>query len=779
MTKERPANGFWSYVAECLRLLYWAYFKPFTFKSWLRDIHPELKPTDNPFSKRGEFRTNPRLRRYAGQVWWLGFSISLLSVMLMELVLFLATGKPIDCLSTGLLILGYGSGLWLIVRFVSLLPSIPLLSCMMLLLAVGIIVDELIGAQSGFAYLVAYGTSCGIMACVISIKVGWASKHNINFGILYSLAIGVPAGIKLGVASGVVYSLTFGTAYTLGLLRFYLWVPEFLWMLVIYALSRFGNQVRWLRYLPPRFDELIILPLPFMRHIIIEAYRENPAAARQTVYYLVTSTNQATVALQVMEGIAVDSFNRCQLLSDIADIAEQLSWIPLPSSRSEDLDSMLLPLLVYVSQGVRASQQATSSYRQYELLNPPISALHTLQNNIAFTKDTLIATTFGRITKRWLTILETAQCVLEQQVQYSQEIPPVYIAGPALDPERAKNRFKGRIDLFREIENQSLSDQPPVLLLYGGRRTGKTSALKYLPYRVGGNVVPLLIDLQGAASATTLKGLAENLTTQIIEAARRLPRFLYLTPPNADKLAEDPFPALQNWLGEIERKAPDKRFILCLDEFERLSEVVETTGSRAPLNFLRNVLQHQHKWTLLFSGSHQLSELPPYWSDYLINTRALRITYLQESEARELILQPVEDFPKIYEPGAVDAIIQLTRCQPYLVQLVCYEVVELLNRDIRGNRRDAGTAKATVEDVHAVIPTVLERGDQYFRELWTSLEDSDRTLLRCVVQGETPTAQHKKVVRKLVQKEILEKEGNAFQVPLVQRFVEQVVEEDS
>ncbi|ARV63351.1 hypothetical protein BZZ01_32200 [Nostocales cyanobacterium HT-58-2] len=266
---------------------------------------------------------------------------------------------------------------------------------------------------------------------------------------------------------------------------------------------------------------------------------------------------------------------------------------------------------------------------------------------------------------------------------------------------------------------------------------------------------------------------------QIIDAARQqLPRRMRLPYPDSEKLAEDPFPALQTWLGEIERTVPSKRFLLCLDEFERLSEVEEVTRTRS-LNFFRNILQHRQKWTLLFSGSHQLSELPAYWSDYLINTRALRITYLQESEARELILQPVEDFPNIYQPSAVNTIIQLTHCQPYLVQLVCYEVVELLNREIRENRRDAGSAKATANDVHAVIPTVIERGDQYFRELWTSLAESDRIFLRRLVQGETPTEKDKGVVRKLVRKEIVEKEGNAFQVPLVQRFVEQVVEEES
>ncbi len=67
---------------------------------------------------------------------------------------------------------------------------------------------------------------------------------------------------------------------------------------------------------------------------------------------------------------------------------------------------------------------------------------------------------------------------------------------------------------------------------------------------------------------------------------------------------------------------------------------------------------------------------------FQLNTRTLRVRYLDEESARELIVQPVEDFPNIYARTAVDAIIHLTHCQPYLVQLTCYEVVELLNRDI-------------------------------------------------------------------------------------------------
>jgi hypothetical protein len=56
----------------------------------------------------------------------------------------------------------------------------------------------------------------------------------------------------------------------------------------------------------------------------------------------------------------------------------------------------------------------------------------------------------------------------------------------------------------------------------------------------------------------------------------------------------------------------------------------------------------------------------------------------------------------------------------------------------------------------------------------------DRNLLLHLVQGETPTAQDKAVLRKLERKEILEKTESSyrFQVPLVQNYVEQVIEEE-
>ncbi|MBD2388666.1 AAA family ATPase [Cylindrospermum sp. FACHB-282] len=790
MSKEHPTAKLWIYLAECVRLLYWSYFKPYTFERWLRDIHPELKPTDHAFDKRAEFRTNPRLRHYAGQVWWLTAIVPTLAVLVVAPIYTLASGETFNWVRSCPFLLGWLIGL-IVARGNNKTRLVTF--CFAFLTSVftsrflsGVASDVASGVAGGVVGGVAGGVVFGVGLGVTG-GVAFGVVGGVAFGVVFGVVGGVTSGVGLGVALGVVGCvvgiLTAGVtggqavsmAWLLAALRFYFWLPELLWILTLFFLSRIGIQINYLRYLPPRFDEVIILPLPFMGQMIVESYRDHPTATRETIDYLISSTNQQKVAAQAILEIGRDIFSRCQRLSDIVELTHQLTWIRSPAPKEY---GTVLPQFLDICQGVRAADEATSPYRKYELLNIPIKALGELKNSLAFGTNAAVATMFGSTAERWLTILETAQRNLAQQALQSKEISQVYIAGNSLDPETAKSRFKGRIDIFREIENFTLSEQPPVLLLYGGRRTGKTSALKYLPYKIVPNIVPLLVDLQGAASATTLQGLAENLAKQIIEAARRLPRSLDLPYPNAAKLAKDPFPALQIWLGEIERSYPGKQFLLCLDEFERLSEVVEVTKSFVPLNFLRNLLQHQQKWTLLFSGSHQLSELPDYWSDYLINTRALRMSYLEESEARELILHPVEGFRQIYELRAVDEIIQLTGCQPFLVQLVCYELVELLNGDIRGNRREPDTAKVTVEDVELIIPQVLERGDQYFRELWKSLSESDRNFLKRLIYGETPTQQDKGVVKRLVRKEILNPEANAFQVPLVQRFVELLLEEE-
>jgi hypothetical protein len=739
---------FLTYLQECLRLLYWTYFKPYTFRQWLREIHPTLDINENPFKERAAFADNPRLKRYADQVKWLAMLVPILISVPIGLLYSLLSSESFNWTFSIVFLAGWVIGILIGTSQKSQLKKLFIWVFWILMGLVG-------------AFILAEKT--GIFG-EIHIAVSQGSKL---IALLLLLAGGVAGGVAVGVAVGVAFGVAFGVTIIAGVLRLWFWLPELIWMLGLFFLPppRYNSQV--LRYLPTTIDELIILPLPFMDRLIIRAYHENPAIAQQTITHLTTHTNQQKVAARAMVGIAIDTLNQAKTATDISLIATELRWLPSPPPAAV---GQLLPKLLDISRDVQAALNATTPYLRSEFLNKPLTDLQNLAQQLAFSNNAHHATQFGSIIPKWQTCLQTAKKNLAQQKERSQEIPLVYVAGPVLNPSISGLRFRGRIDLFREIEHLMLATQPPILLLHGGRRTGKTSLIKHLPAKVGSHFLPLLVDCQGAASLTTLTYLAKYIAKQAIQSAREDHN---LTLPAADEevLKEEPFYALQKWLDEVEKTVENRRILLCLDEFERLSEIIENTGSRAPLNFLRHIMQHRQQWVLLFSGAHLIQELPDYWNDYLINTRALKVSYLDEADARLLITTPIEEFPDIYAPAAIDAIIHWTRCQPYLVQLLCHTIVEQLNQNKR--------RYAEAHDVTAAIPKALQSGHTYFNELWRlRLSEIERKMVQKVLADEQFTESDKPILQALMTKEVIEAVQNHYQcqVPMIKEFIAQEID---
>ncbi len=416
-----------------------------------------------------------------------------------------------------------------------------------------------------------------------------------------------------------------------------------------------------------------------------------------------------------------------------------------------------------ISQDVTAALEASSLYRQGRQIDKVIPKIEQKRNALS-AASAREATAFGSVLDQWRRILETARNTLLERAAESDEIPQVYLAGPALAPDKAGTLFKGRRDLFRQIETLTLSAQHPTLVMYGGRRSGKTSTLNYLPTWMPSDILPLLVDGHALATTSTLSVFAEEFADQIIRSARTV-HSLHLPAPDSVKQSDDPFVTLRRWLDAVEQGVPDRTLLICLDEFERLDESVSNAGSRAPLNFLRHLIQHREQWTILFAGAHMPEELPAYWSDYLINSQTLRVSYLAEADCRELIQKPVKDFPDIYRPAAVEAVYRLSGGQPYFTQLLCHELVEHLNRQKRKS--------VETDDVEAVLPAVFEVGYQVFRELWDALTEEQREVLRAVAAERTPGEEAERAASGLAGKEVVARtEDNwEFRVPLLRQWL--------
>jgi hypothetical protein len=111
------------------------------------------------------------------------------------------------------------------------------------------------------------------------------------------------------------------------------------------------------------------------------------------------------------------------------------------------------------------------------------------------------------------------------------------------------------------------------------------------------------------------------------------------------------------------------------------------------------------------------------WSNYFVNVQTLKVSFLSNDEAHQLILHPRPDYPGEGIFGVVvEEIIRQTNCHPFLVQALCSQMVDTLNVEKRERVEGDG-------DVARAVKRVIESWDGYFDDLWKRCDEPQRACL--------------------------------------------------
>ncbi|MDW8405795.1 ATP-binding protein, partial [Chloroflexus sp.] len=437
--------------------------------------------------------------------------------------------------------------------------------------------------------------------------------------------------------------------------RLPVWLLEALWMAGLRLAVISGLPVRHaLAIVPPRFDQVIRLPLPGLKGLITlpirrpTVARANSRAAEQAAIdlalYLAKSTMMKGTAQRTMATLAVAMLQRCQTLAEVAQAAERLKWLPSPLPKTIH---PLLNELIEVSQDIRAANAATSAYAGSELLRQTLQRLSDMQSRVASVTNRADRRALGAIITRWQRLVQSRRQELATQALAERKIPPVFVTNRPLDSQTS-SLFVGRQDILRRIEELALAAQPSALLLYGERYIGKTSTINMLPFRLPSDLVPLKVAVQEIAPTTTATGFITELIAQICAAAQKLPAAtrLALPEPDPNAIVNDPLSALSRWMERAEQLAGQRRLLLCLDDYEQLHELPVEHQTHI-LSSLRSTIQQRPQWIVLFSGRRTIPELEPDWSEYLTNVTPIRLGVLAPADAEQLLRRPIPDFPEI------------------------------------------------------------------------------------------------------------------------------------
>ncbi len=179
-------------------------------------------------------------------------------------------------------------------------------------------------------------------------------------------------------------------------------------------------------------------------------------------------------------------------------------------------------------------------------------------------------------------------------------------------------------------------------------------------------------------------------------------------------------------------------------------------------------IQHLDNFIFLFAGGNEFYEIKDFdWSNYLINLRTIRISYLDEESRRILMTKPTPDYDLKYEnEELLNDFIDLLGGQPYLIQAIMFDLTNLLNRD--NNRKIAGKS-----DIEQAIKKCFTTTEAYFYHFWQNElnEEMRKQLINLAVKKELTNIN---TIRLLLKKEFIKKEedGYQFSVPLVRQWIE-------
>lgn len=313
-------------------------------------------------------------------------------------------------------------------------------------------------------------------------------------------------------------------------------------------------------------------------------------------------------------------------------------------------------------------------------------------------------------------------------------------------PVKTSKMFYGRQDIFDWVrDNLSGTYQANALLLYGQRRTGKSSILYQLVLRppVSRHIF-VLFDCQLHASGLKSSGdLLYDLARETGEAVKE--HDLALPIPVLAEYLSDPYRRFREFCTTLENALGGQRLVFMLDEFDLLIEAADG-GSLDPhiLHFIRGLMQHSRNLAFIFSGTYTMRQKQQQITSILFRTtKAHKIGLLQEAEARRLILEPVQDYLD-YHALAVERLLQVTACHPCFIQFICHSLVEIAQHGQK-NYID-------LRDVNAALQEVLQDTEGNLRVSYEGLPAAQRKVLAALAEitsEEQPWASPPEITRLL------------------------------
>jgi len=312
-------------------------------------------------------------------------------------------------------------------------------------------------------------------------------------------------------------------------------------------------------------------------------------------------------------------------------------------------------------------------------------------------------------------------------------------------PARAKMFFGRSAETATMQRELCEGEQGKALILYGPRRSGKSSLCKnFLESQVQPPYWCVLFSLQNFIQhneGTILLQLAERICEEFREQ-------FHLPVPDWQHFSNgDPQVRFKQVIQECIAKVPGSRLILALDEFGGAIESYEK-GILEPrfFTFWKDLMNEIPQLSLVFAlptSSHNTLTSKRFGNAFSF-AQPLPVIFLDTKSAEQLLIDPLRDQNVEIYPNTVALAVKLTGGNPYFMTLIGQQLIHHLNQE-------TDKQLITDEDLRLVVEHLIEAGfNQNFVYLNRELQDNEELrLLEAIVELTTRSNQSKVQLKKI------------------------------
>lgn len=375
--------------------------------------------------------------------------------------------------------------------------------------------------------------------------------------------------------------------------------------------------------------------------------------------------------------------------------------------------------------------------------------------------------------------------------------------------------FFGRDEFIASIVDAIIKSQSKQIIIYGQKRCGKSSVLLHIKEKLEatGKTFCVFFSLGDIIQNLTETSFYHKILSSIQDElenigfeGKTIPVIQF---PNASDFKnediENPLNTFTKYMTRFKRSCKategwdEKNLVVMIDEFTYLyTEIKKGHISPSIMKQWKAVTQNEKsQFSVILVGQDVVPSFKK--EDYARNAfgviQDIRLTYLQEDPARELIEKPIldENGDSRYIGNAVSRIIDYTSRNPYYIQIFCARLVDYMNRNksIKVTEADVNdVAKSFVSGEQALeedkFDNLIRAGEtedlQEFPEdeilaILRQISISSRNIGYCSIDDINILGDRKReqeIIKHLIDREVLEQKGEnnyRIQVRLFQEWL--------